>query len=148
MFVNCAILILAAATFFRHHQEVTDLQQAYLLLTPLLGTLRPPELFAIALFASGQSSTLTGTLAGQIVMEGFLNIRVRPWLRRLVTRALAIMPAFVVIWLAGRRRRRPASHPEPGGAEHATSLRHHSADPLHQRSGPHGRVREQALGQS
>jgi manganese transport protein len=100
MFVNCAILILAAATFYRHHQEVTDLRQAYQLLTPLLGT-AASGVFAIALLASGQSSTLTGTLAGQIVMEGFLNIRVRPWLRRLTTRALAILPAIAVIHVAG-----------------------------------------------
>jgi manganese transport protein len=101
MFVNCAILILAAAVFYRVHKEVTEIQQAYLLLAPLMGTLIAAKLFAVALFASGQSSTLTGTLAGQIIMEGFLNIRVRPWLRRLVTRALAIVPAFIVIWLAG-----------------------------------------------
>jgi manganese transport protein len=100
MLVNCAILIVAAATFFRHHQEVSDLRQAYVLLTPLLGT-AASGVFAIALLASGQSSTLTGTMAGQIVMEGFLNIRVRPWLRRLVTRALAILPAAVVIHMAG-----------------------------------------------
>ena len=101
MFINCAILILAAAVFFRVHKEVTEIQQAFLLLAPLMGTLIAAKLFAVALFASGQSSTLTGTLAGQIIMEGFLNIRVRPWLRRLVTRALAIVPAFLVIWLAG-----------------------------------------------
>jgi manganese transport protein len=100
MLVNCAILILAAATFFLHHQEVTDLRQAYILLKPLLGT-AASWVFAIALLAAGQSSTLTGTMAGQIVMEGFLNIRVRPWLRRLVTRALAIFPAVGVIYLAG-----------------------------------------------
>ncbi len=103
MFINCAILILAAAVFYRLHKEVTEIQQAYLLLAPLMGTLVAAKLFAVALFASGQSSTLTGTLAGQIIMEGFLNIRVRPWLRRLVTRALAIVPALVVIWLAGSR---------------------------------------------
>ncbi len=101
MFINCAILILAAAVFYRAHKEVTEVQQAFLLLAPLMGTLVAAKLFAIALFASGQSSTLTGTLAGQIIMEGFLNIRVRPWLRRLVTRSLAIVPAFIVIWLAG-----------------------------------------------
>jgi manganese transport protein len=100
MLVNCAILILAGATFFPHHQEVTDLRQAYLLLTPLLGA-AASGVFAIALLASGQSSTLTGTMAGQIVMEGFLNIRVRPWLRRLVTRALAILPAIAAIQLSG-----------------------------------------------
>ena len=100
MLVNCAILIVAGATFFRHHQEVSDLRQAYVLLTPLLGV-AASGVFAIALLASGQSSTLTGTMAGQIVMEGFLNIRVRPWLRRLVTRALAILPAAAVIHVAG-----------------------------------------------
>jgi manganese transport protein len=103
MFVNCAILILAAAVFYRAHKPVDEIQQAFLLLTPLMGTLVAAKLFAVALFASGQSSTLTGTLAGQIIMEGFLNIRVRPWLRRLVTRSLAIVPAFIVIWLAGSR---------------------------------------------
>jgi manganese transport protein len=103
MFVNAAILILAGAIFYRYHKDVTEIQQAYLLLTPLMGSVVAAKLFGIALFASGQSSTLTGTLAGQIVMEGFLNIRVRPWLRRLVTRSLAIVPAFVAIWLAGSR---------------------------------------------
>ena len=103
MFINCAILILAAAVFYRVHKEVTEIQQAFLLLAPLMGTLVAAKLFAVALFASGQSSTLTGTLAGQIIMEGFLNIRVRPWLRRLVTRSLAIVPAFVVIAVAGNQ---------------------------------------------
>jgi manganese transport protein len=101
MFVNAAILVLAGTVFFRAHQSVGEIQQAYVLLAPLMGTIVAAKLFGIALLASGQSSTLTGTMAGQIVMEGFLNIRVRPWLRRLVTRALAIVPAFVVIWLAG-----------------------------------------------
>jgi manganese transport protein len=103
MFINCAILILAAAVFYRVHQEVTEIQQAFLLLAPLMGTVIAAKLFGVALLASGQSSTLTGTLAGQIIMEGFLNIRVRPWLRRLVTRSLAIIPAFLVIWLAGNQ---------------------------------------------
>jgi manganese transport protein len=103
MFINCAILILAAAVFYRVHKEVSEIQQAYLLLAPLMGTVIAAKLFGVALFASGQSSTLTGTLAGQIIMEGFLNIRVRPWLRRLATRALAIVPAFVVVWIAGSR---------------------------------------------
>ena len=101
MLVNCAILILAAATFFRHHQEVNDLGQAYLMLVPLLGSTAAGILFAVALLSSGQSSTLTGTMAGQIVMEGFVNIRVRPWLRRIMTRAMAILPAVGVIYLAG-----------------------------------------------
>ncbi len=101
MFVNGAILILAGTVFFRAHKDVTEIQQAYELLTPLMGTVVAAKLFGVALLASGQSSTLTGTMAGQIVMEGFLNIRVRPWLRRLVTRSLAIIPACVAIWLAG-----------------------------------------------
>ncbi len=103
MFVNGAILILAGAVFFVNHQDVTEISQAYLLLTPLLTTVIASKLFGIALFCSGQSSTLTGTMAGQIVMEGFLNIRVQPWLRRLVTRLLAIVPAFLVIWINGNR---------------------------------------------
>ena len=103
MFVNGAILILAAAVFYRAHKEVSEIQQAYLLLALLMGKAVAAKLFGVALLASGQSSTLTGTLAGQIVMEGFLNIRVRPWLRRLITRSLAIIPALAVIWVAGSR---------------------------------------------
>ena len=87
MFINAAILIVAAATFYtRGHNDVAEIQDAYKLLTPLLGVTGASTLFALALLASGQNSTLTGTLAGQIVMEGFLNIRLRPWLRRLITR--------------------------------------------------------------
>jgi manganese transport protein len=101
MFVNAAILILSAAVFFRRHIVVTEIQQAHLLLVPLLGTAAAGFLFAIALLCSGQSSTLTGTLAGQIVMEGFLNFRMRPWLRRLITRTLAIVPAALTIYFSG-----------------------------------------------
>ena len=101
MFVNAAILILAAAVFFRAGKPVDDLEQAYQLLSPLLGATAASVLFGVALLCSGQSSTITGTLAGQIVMEGFLNIRVRPWLRRLVTRALAVIPAAFMVWHAG-----------------------------------------------
>jgi manganese transport protein len=94
LFINAAILIVAAATFHRAgHMEVAEIQDAYQLLTPLLGVTGASAVFALALLASGQNSTLTGTLAGQIVMEGFLNIRIRPWLRRLITRAIAIVPA-------------------------------------------------------
>ena len=103
MFINAAILILAAAVFYRLHQDVTEIQQAYLLLAPLMGTVLASKLFGVALLCSGQSSTLTGTMAGQIIMEGFLNIRVRPWLRRLVTRLLAVAPAVAVIWFSGPR---------------------------------------------
>jgi manganese transport protein len=97
LFVNAAILIVAAATFYRTgHNEVAEIQDAYKLLSPLLGVAGASTLFALALLASGQNSTLTGTLAGQVVMEGFLNIRMRPWLRRLITRMLAIIPAVIV----------------------------------------------------
>jgi manganese transport protein len=97
LFINAAILIVAAATFHRSgHVEVAEIQDAYKLLTPLLGVSGASVVFAIALLASGQNSTLTGTLAGQIVMEGFLDIRLRPWVRRLLTRLIAIVPAAIV----------------------------------------------------
>jgi len=101
LFINAAILIVAAATFHRSgHPEVGEIQDAYQLLTPLLGVAGASTVFALALLASGQNSTLTGTLAGQIVMEGFLNIRIRPWLRRLITRGIAIVPAAItaIFW--------------------------------------------------
>ena len=101
LLVNAAILVLAAAVFFKRGIIVTQIQQAHLLLVPLLGTGAAGILFATALLCSGQSSTLTGTMAGQVVMEGFLNLRMRPWLRRLVTRTLAITPAALTIYLAG-----------------------------------------------
>ncbi|HET8546545.1 MAG TPA: Nramp family divalent metal transporter, partial [Bryobacteraceae bacterium] len=101
LFVNAAILIMAAAVFYKRGIVVTEIQQAHLLLAPLLGTTIASMLFAIALLCSGQSSTLTGTMAGQIVMEGFLNFRMRPWLRRLITRMLAVIPAAITIWSAG-----------------------------------------------
>jgi manganese transport protein len=101
-FINAAILILAAATFHPSgHQEVAEIGDAYRLLTPLLGTTMASTLFAVALLASGQNSTITGTLAGQIVMEGFLNIRLPAWLRRLITRLIAIVPAVIVTALYG-----------------------------------------------
>jgi manganese transport protein len=102
LFINGAILILAAAAFHTSgHSEVAEIQDAFHLLDGLLGVTFASILFAVALLASGQNSTLTGTLAGQIVMEGFLNIRLRPWLRRLITRAIAIVPAVVVIGIFG-----------------------------------------------
>jgi manganese transport protein len=104
-FVNAAILVLAASVFhFSGHQDVADIQSAYQLLSPVLGVSFASTLFALSLLASGQNSTLTGTLAGQIVMEGFLDLRLRPWLRRLVTRAIAIVPAVIVIGLYGEGR--------------------------------------------
>ena len=101
MLVNIAILALSAAVFYKHGIIVTEIQQAHVLLTPLLGTALASGLFAVALLCSGQSSTLTGTLAGQIVMEGFLNFRMQPWLRRLLTRMAAIIPAALTIYIAG-----------------------------------------------
>ena len=102
LFINASILIVAAATFFRTgNTQVAEIQDAYQLLTPLLGVGAASIVFALALLASGQNSTLTGTLAGQIVMEGFLNLRIRPWLRRLITRAIAIVPAAIVAILYG-----------------------------------------------
>jgi manganese transport protein len=103
LIVNAAILIMAAAVFFKKAIVVTEIEQAHQLLEPLLGTTMASILFAVALLASGQSSTLTGTFAGQIVMEGFLDLRVRPWLRRLITRTLAVIPAVFTIWIAGER---------------------------------------------
>jgi manganese transport protein len=102
LFINAAILVLAAAAFhWSGHEDVAEIQDAYKLLSPLLGVSFASALFAIALLASGQNSTLTGTLAGQVVMEGFINLRLRPWLRRLITRALAIFPAVFVIGIFG-----------------------------------------------
>ena len=103
-FINAAILILAAATFHRNgNHDVAEIGQAYHLLAPLLGTTFASVLFAVALLASGQNSTITGTLAGQIVMEGFLDIRLPAWLRRLITRLIAIVPAVIVTAMYGEK---------------------------------------------
>ncbi|MBC8168026.1 MAG: Nramp family divalent metal transporter, partial [Bryobacteraceae bacterium] len=103
LFVNAAILIVAATVFFKRGLVVTEIQQAHLMLAPLLGTAAASAVFAIALICSGQSSTLTGTMAGQIIMEGFINLRMRPWLRRLITRCVAIAPAVVTIVYFGEK---------------------------------------------
>ena len=100
-FVNAAILIVAAATFWANHKPVTQIQDAHALLEQTLGTQIAPIAFALALLCAGQSSTVTGTLAGQITMEGFLRFRIRPWLRRLITRTIAIVPAVLVIVIVG-----------------------------------------------
>ena len=101
-FINAAILILAAATFHKTgHQDVAGIEDAYELLTPVLGASLASTVFAVALLASGQNSTLTGTLAGQVVMEGFLDIKLRPWIRRLITRLIAIIPAVIVAAMYG-----------------------------------------------
>lgn len=101
-FVNAAILVLAATAFFKTgNSHVAEIKEAHQLLAPLLGSKWAPTLFAIALIAAGQSSTITGTLAGQIIMEGYLNLRINPWVRRLITRLLAIIPALIVILIYG-----------------------------------------------
>ncbi len=103
-FINAAILILAASAFhFSGNQQIADITDAHHLLDPILGVKLAGILFAVALLASGQNSTLTGTLAGQIVMEGFLNLRIKPWLRRLITRLVAIVPALIVAILYGEQ---------------------------------------------
>ena len=104
LFINAAILVMSAAVFHGSgHEDVADIGDAYKLLSPLLGTTMASVLFAVALLCSGQNATLTGTLAGQIVMEGFINLRLRPWLRRLVTRLIAIIPAILVVMVYGER---------------------------------------------
>ena len=107
-FVNAAILILAASAFHRNGLfEIAEIQDAHQLLEGILGSWWAPTLFAVALIAAGQSSTITGTLAGQIVMEGYLRLRIEPWIRRLLTRLLAIVPAFVVILIFGEEETGP-----------------------------------------
>ena len=101
LFVNAAILIIAATTFFNTGVEVSEIQDAHKMMAPMLGSTLAPLLFAIALIAAGQSSTITGTLAGQIIMEGYLNLRLQPWIRRLLTRLIAIVPAFLTIYFLG-----------------------------------------------
>ena len=104
-FINAGILILAAAAFHGNNlQPVADIRDAYQLLDPVLGSQLASILFAVALLASGQNATLTGTLAGQIVMEGFLDLRIAPWLRRLITRLIAIIPAFFITWIYGESK--------------------------------------------
>ncbi|NIK80295.1 NRAMP (natural resistance-associated macrophage protein)-like metal ion transporter [Paenibacillus castaneae] len=102
-FINSAILILGAAAFHGTGLNVSEIEGAYELLSPTVGVGIASTLFAVALLASGQNSTITGTLAGQIVMEGFINLRISPWLRRIITRLIAVVPAFVVTWIAGSR---------------------------------------------
>jgi manganese transport protein len=104
LFVNAAIVVVAAAVFYRSgHFEVAAIEDAYKLLSPLVGAAGASTLFAIALLASGQNSSITGTLAGQVVMEGFIHIRLQPWLRRMITRSLAIIPTVIVVWFTGER---------------------------------------------
>ena len=104
-FINASILILAAAAFhWNGRKDVADIQDAFKLLDPVMGTKWASTLFAVALLASGQNATVTGTLAGQIVMEGFIDLKLKPWLRRLITRMIAILPAFFITWIFGEAR--------------------------------------------
>ena len=147
LFINAAILIVAAATFHTSgHTDVAEIQQAYKLLTPLLGVGGASAVFALALLASGQNSTLTGTLAGQIVMEGFLHLRLRPWVRRLITRGhrhCAGGGGRHSIW---RVRNREAARDEPGGAQPAAVVCGVPAGALHLGSREDGGVRERRRG--
>ncbi|MFJ5623344.1 Nramp family divalent metal transporter [Peribacillus loiseleuriae] len=102
-FINAGILILGAAAFYGTNLDVSEIEAAYELLSPTLGVGIASTLFAVALLASGQNSTITGTISGQIVMEGFLQLRISPWLRRLITRLIAVVPAFIVTWIAGSK---------------------------------------------
>ena len=144
--INASILILAAATFHRVGKtDVAELDQAHAFLAPLLGSTLAPTLFAIALLCCGLNSTITATLSGQIVMEGFLNLRIAPWLRRLVTRMIAIVPAVVVTIWAGEKATGSVADPEPGGAQPATAVRGGAAGDVHRQPRQDGPVRRAAL---
>ncbi len=128
-FVNAAILILAAATFYKNGKfDVAEIQDAHQFLEPLLGTKWAPILFAVALIAAGQSSTVTGTLAGQIVMEGYLNLRIQPWVRRIITRLIAIVPAVIVITIFGESVTGKITDFESGNFEFAIGVCHYPVD--------------------
>ncbi len=157
-FVNAAILVLAAMVFNGKDSMTvaggqvvqfgagTDwIRVAYLTLAPLLGTAAASILFAVALLASGQSSTITGTLAGQVVMEGFMHWKLTPWVRRLITRGLAILPAILIIGIARRQQRQRPADPEPGGAGSAVAVCHVPAAALHQFPQAHGSLEERLV---
>ena len=144
-FINAAILVLSAAVFHKNTLEVASIEEAYRLLPSFLGE-AAPILFGIALLCAGQSSTITGTLAGQIIMEGYLHLRIAPWLRRLVTRMLALIPAVMVIALAGESSTQGPDRPEPGDSQPTTILRGDPANPLHVESEEHGVVRDAVVG--
>ncbi len=145
LLINAAILIMAASVFYKNgYHNVAEIQDAYRLLEPLLGSVAPVA-FAIALLASGQSSTITGTLAGQIIMEGFLNLRIRPWLRRLITRGMAVIPAVLVISYFGENSTGAMLVLSSGGALAATPLCHYPVDSCGCRQAAHGRVQHQAV---
>ena len=145
-FINASILILAAAAFhFAGRTDVAEIQDAYKLLSPMLGAGAASVLFAVALLASGQNSTLTGTLTGQIVMEGFVNIKLKPWVRRLVTRLIAIIPTVIVVLLYGEKGTGELLILLAGGALVAALVRGGAADDVLRRPAQDGRVRHQAV---
>ena len=149
LFVNGAILVLAAAAFhWSGHQDVAEIQDAYKLLSPLLGVGVASILFAVALLASGQNSTLTGTLAGQIVMEGFVNIRLRPWLRRLITRLHRHRSGGLRHRLFRRKQNHGTARRQPGRVVHATRLCRLAVDAVHRRKGQDGRIRQPVVAQN
>ncbi len=150
-FVNAAILILSVCTFFQFHRQVETLQEAHELLSTAWGTALAGGLFAVALLASGQSSTLTGTLAGQVVMEGFIRLRLRPWVRRLITRSLAIAPALVVIAFAGNEtiwQTVPTGNQEQAGTVTAPGAASALTNPSVASRGPGIRERDGRRGRS
>ena len=148
LFINAAILIMAAATFHgTGYEEVADIGDAYKLLSPLLGTTMASTLFAVALLCSGQNATLTGTLAGQIVMEGFINLRLRPWLRRLITRLIAIIPAVIVIVIYGEQGTGPLLILSQVILSLQLPVRRVPAGDVHEREGQDGAVRQPGVGQ-
>ena len=139
LLVNASILILAAATFYKAgHTTVAEIGEAHSMLAPLVGSMLAPKLFAIALLCCGLNSTVTATMAGQIVMEGFLDIRLPAWMRRLITRIVAIVPGRRRHALLWRGRHRHAADPQPGGAGLPASLRHRAARHVHARQGQDG----------
>ena len=147
LLVNGAILVLAAAAFhWSGHQDVAEIQDAYKLLSPLLGVGGASILFAVALLASGQNSTLTGTLAGQVVMEGFVNIRLRPWLRRLITRLHRHCSRRLRDRLFWRKQNHATARRQPGRVVHATWLRRLAVDAVHRRKSQDGRICQPAAG--
>ena len=145
LFVNASIVIVAAVAFHdTGNHEVAEIQDAYRLLSPLLGLGIASVLFAVALLASGLNSTVTATLAGQIVMEGFLRLRLPHWARRLVTRGIAIVPVIVVTAIYGERGTGRAPGAQPGDPVDAAPLRGDPARPLRLGPGEDGRLRDPA----
>ena len=147
LLINASILILAAATFNKVGKtDVAELEQVHSFLAPLLGSAMAPTLFGIALLCCGLNSTVTATLSGQIVMEGFLDIRLPPWARRLITRGIAIVPAAIVTIWYGEKGTGAASDPEPGDPEPATAVCDRAAGDVHRRPPQDGRAGRAALG--